>query len=194
MKETNPKVDAYLRKAERWQDEMKRLRTIVLDCELTEEFKWRQPCYMSGNRIVLLISAFKGYCALAFFKGVLLKDRDGILVAPGENSQAMRQIRFTDVRGIVEMEPVLKRYVREAIAVEEAGLKVKKHTELAIPEELQKRLDENPALKTAFEALTPGRRRAYVLHFSAAKQAKTRESRVERWTQHILDGKGMNDR
>lgn len=194
MKETNPKVDAYLRKAERWQDEMKRLRTIVLDCGLTEEFKWRQPCYMSGNRIVLLISAFKGYCALAFFKGVLLKDRDGILVAPGENSQAMRQIRFTDVRGIVEMEPVLKRYVREAIAVEEAGLKVKKHTELAIPEELQKRLDENRALKTAFAALTPGRRRAYVLHFSAAKQAKTRESRVERWTQHILDGKGMNDR
>jgi uncharacterized protein YdeI (YjbR/CyaY-like superfamily) len=192
----NPEVDAFLDKAGKWQQEMKQLRTIVLDCGLTEELKWRQPCYTFQRGNVVIISPFKEYCALGFFKGVLLKDAVGLLVAPGKHSQSQRQIRFTNVREIVEMAPVLKAYIREAMEVEKAGLKVKrrKTPEYTIPEEFQKKLDELPALKTAFEALTPGRQRAYVLYFSAAKQSKTRASRVEKWMQHILDGKGMNDR
>jgi uncharacterized protein YdeI (YjbR/CyaY-like superfamily) len=189
----NPKVDVFIRKAKKWQKEFEKLRTIVLECGLTEELKWYQPCYTFQGSIVLLISGFKEYCALAFFKGALLKDANRILIRPGENSQAVRQIRFAGVREIVRMEPVLKAYIREAIEVQKAGLKVKKNTKLIIPEEFQSKLDGIPALKTAFDALTPGRRRAYVLYFSGAKQSKTRESRVEKCMQQILNGKGFRD-
>jgi uncharacterized protein YdeI (YjbR/CyaY-like superfamily) len=189
----NPKVDVFIRKAKKWQKEFKKLRTIVLDCGLTEELKWYQPCYTFQGSIVLLISGFKEYCALAFFKGALLKDAKGILIRPGENSQSVRQIRFTNVREIVEMEPVLKAYIQEAIEAQRAGLKVKKNTKLILPEEFQNKLVEIPALKIAFDALTPGRRRAYVLYFSTAKQSKTRESRIEKCMQQILNGKGFRD-
>ena len=192
----NPKVDEYLSKAKKWQEEMGKLRMICLDCQLTEELKWNHPSYTYQKSIVVIIGAFKEYCALSFFKGALLKDPNGILVKPGENTQAVRMIRFTDVREIVEMEPTLKAYIYEAIEVEKAGLKVdfKQKKELVFPDELLTKFDENPALKTAFEALTPGRQRAYVLYCSAAKQSKTRESRVEKCMPRILDGKGLNDR
>lgn len=193
MNRMNPKVDEFLSRAEKWQEEMRKLRTILLDSQLTEELKWGHPCYTFQGNNVVIIGGFKEYCALTFVKGALLNDPEGILVKPGENTQAARVIRFTGVREIDEMEPTLKAYVHEAIEVERAGLKVEKVTELVIPEELQKKLDEVPALKTAFYALTPGRRRAYVLYFSAPKQSKTRESRVEKSMQRILDGKGLND-
>ena len=191
----NPKVDGYLRRAKKWQEEMKKLRRIVLACQLTEELKWGKPCYTFQKKIIVLIIGFKEHCVLLFSKGVLLKDASGILFKPGENSQAARQFRFTNVREIVEMETVLKAYVSEAIEVEKAGLKVKfkKNTELVFPEEFQNKLDKNHALKTAFDALTPGRQRAYNLYFSAAKQSKTRESRVEKCMWRILNGKGIND-
>jgi uncharacterized protein YdeI (YjbR/CyaY-like superfamily) len=168
---------------------------IILDCQLTEELKWGWPCYTFQKSNIVLINGFKEYCALLFFKGALLNDANGILIKIGENTQAGRQIRFTNVREIVEMEPILKAYIYEAIEVEKAGLKVnfKKNTELIFPEEFQNKLDENPALKTAFDALTPGRQRAYNLYFSAPKQSKTRESRVEKCMQQILNGKGLND-
>jgi len=169
---------------------------IILDCRLTEELKWGKPCYTFEKRSIVIIIGFKEYCALLFFKGALLNDANDILIKPGENTQAGRQIRFTSVREIVEMEPVLKAYIYEAIEMEKVGLKVtlEKTTEFTIPEEFQNRLDEIPALKTAFDALTPGRQRAYILYFSAPKQSKTRESRVEKCMQQILDGKGLNDR
>ena len=168
---------------------------IVLDCGLTEELKWGQPCYTFEKKNIVLIHGFKQYCALLFFKGAFLKDTDGILIQQTENVQAARQIRFTNVREIVDMETILKAYICEAIEVEKAGLKVdfKEKTELIFPEEFQKKLDEIPALKTAFDALTPGRQRAYILYFSAPKQSKTRESRVQKSMQQILDGKGLND-
>jgi uncharacterized protein YdeI (YjbR/CyaY-like superfamily) len=167
---------------------------ILLDCRLTEELKWGEPCYTFQGKNIVLIGAFKEYITLLFFKGALLKDTHGLLVAPG-NTQAGRQIRFTGVQEIIEMEPILKTYIHEAIEVEKAGLKVKlkKHSEYIVPEELQRKLDEIPALKTAFEALTPGRQRAYMFHISAPKQSKTRESRVEKCVPLILDGKGLND-
>jgi uncharacterized protein YdeI (YjbR/CyaY-like superfamily) len=195
MNEMNPKVDAFIGRAEKWQEEFKKLRSIALDCELTEEFKWGVPCYTFENKNILLIHGFKEYCAFLFVKGALLKDAKGILITQTENTQAARQIRFTNLREIIEMEPTLKAYISEAIEVEESGLKVdyKKTSEYTTPEEFQKKLDEIPALKTAFEALTPGRQRAYILYFSQPKQSKTRESRVERYMQHILDGKGLND-
>ena len=191
----NPQVDVYLSKAKKWQAEVEKLRMIVLDCELTEELKWGQPCYTFQESNIVMIGAFKEYCALMFCKGALLNDADGILVKPGENTQAGRQIRFASVRDIDEMEPMLKAYIHEAMEVEKAGLEVnfKKNAELIIPEEFQNKLDESPALKTAFGALTPGRQRAYVLYFSAPKQSKTRESRVEKYRQRILNGKGLND-
>jgi len=194
MNRLNPKVDGYLRKAKKWQKELAKLRMIVLDCPLTEEVKWRNPCYTFQKSNIVLIHAFKEYCALLFFKGALLKDAKSILIRPG-NMQAARQIRFTNVQEIAEMEPVLKAYIHEAIEVEKAGLKVKfkKTAEFAVPEEFQNKLDEIPALKTAFAALTPGRQRAYILYFSAAKQSKTRESRVEKCRRQILNGKGLND-
>ncbi|MDQ0496043.1 MULTISPECIES: YdeI/OmpD-associated family protein [Paenibacillus] len=194
--EMNPKVDVYLDKVKKWQEEMEKLRAIMLDCQLIEELKWGKPCYMFQNSNIAIIQGFKEHCALMFFKGALLKDPNGILIKPGEDTQAGRQIRFTNVEEIAEMETILKAYINEAIEVEKAGLKVdfKKSTELIFPEELQAKLDENPALKAAFAALTPGRQRAYVMHFSAPKQSKTRESRVEKCIQDILAGKGLNDR
>jgi uncharacterized protein YdeI (YjbR/CyaY-like superfamily) len=195
MNRMNPKVDVYLSEAKRWQKEFQELRRIILDCQLTEELKWGKPCYTFQQSNVAIIQGFKEYCALMFFKGALLNDANGILVKPGKNTQAGRQIRFTNVRDVVEMETILKAYIHEAIEVEKAGLKVefKKTAEYIIPEEFQSKLDEIPALKTAFDALTPGRRRAYILYFSAAKQSKTRESRVEKSVQQILNGKGLND-
>ncbi|TQR35675.1 YdeI/OmpD-associated family protein [Brevibacillus brevis] len=192
---TNPKVDEFLGKAKKWKAEYEKLRRIVLDCELTEDFKWMHPCYTFEKKNIVLIHGFKEYCALLFQKGALLKDPNGILIQQTENVQAARQIRFTSVEEIMEMESILKTYIQEAIEVEKAGLEVdfKKHEEYAIPEEFQNKLDEIPDLKTAFEALTPGRQRAYLLHFSAPKQAKTRESRVEKCMQQILEGKGLND-
>src|SRR5881392_3456974 len=191
----NPKVDFYFNKAKKWQEELEKLRTIVLDCGLTEELKWGVPCYTFQKSNIVLIHAFKEYCALLFFKGALLNDADGILIQQTKNVQAARQIRFTNVREIDKIEPILKAYIKEAIEVEKAGLKVnyKKTSEFKIPEEFQKKLDEIPALKTAFEALTPGRQRGYILYFSAPKRSKTRESRIEKCMQQILDGKGLND-
>ncbi|UHH07333.1 YdeI family protein [Bacillus subtilis] len=192
---TNPKVDEFLSKAKKWKEEFEKLRTIILDCELTEDFKWSHPCYTYHNKNIVLIHGFKEYCALLFHKGALLQDTDGILIQQTENVQAARQIRFTNVQEINEIENILKAYIHEAIEVEKAGLKVEvnKNIELNIPEELQKKFDEIPALKIAFEALTPGRQRAYTLYFSQAKQSKTRESRVEKYVQKILDGKGLKD-
>jgi uncharacterized protein YdeI (YjbR/CyaY-like superfamily) len=192
MNRMNPKVDEYLRKAKKWQEEMKKLRRISLDCGLTEELKWGKPCYTFQNSNVVIIQGFKEFCALLFCKGALLKDRHGILKKFGW--QAARRIPFTDVREILEMGPILRAYIFEAIEADKAGLKVnyKKKPE-PIPEELQNKLDEIPALKTAFNALTPGRQRAYILYFSAAKQSKTRESRVEKCMRQILNGRGLND-
>src|SRR5438128_11030876 len=191
----NLKVDFYFKKAGKWQDELAYLRTIVLDCGLTEVLKWGVPCYTLQQKNVVLIHDFKEYCALLFVKGALLKDPNNILIQQTENVQAARQIRFTNVPEIVEMEPILKAYIYEAIEVEKAGLKVnfKKTSEFKIPEEFQKKLDETPALKKAFAALTPGRQRGYLFYFSQPKQSKTRESRVEKCMQQILNGKGLND-
>ena len=191
----NPKVDFYFSKAKKWQGELEQLRMIVLDCQLTEELKWGVPCYTFQKSNIVLIHVFKEYCALLFFKGALLNDANGILIQQTKNVQAGRQIRFTNVREIVEMETILKAYIYEAIEVEKAGLKVnlKKTAAFTIPEEFQKKLDEIASLKTAFEDLTPGRQRAYILYFSAPKQSKTRELRVEKCIQQILNGKGLND-
>ncbi len=191
----NPKVDFYFNKSKNWQQELEQLRMTVLDCGLTEELKWGCPCYTFEKSNIVLIHVFKEYCALLFFKGALLNDANGILIQQTENVQVARQIRFTNVQEIVEMEPILKSYVYEAVEVEKTGLKVdlKKTTEFNIPEEFQHKLNEMPALKMAFEALTPGRQRAYLLHFSAPKQAKTRELRVEKSIQQILNGKGLDD-
>lgn len=191
----NPKVDEFLSEAKKWKEEYETLRKIVLDCELTEDFKWMNPCYTFEKKNIVLIHGFKEYCALLFPKGALLQDSHGILIQQTENVQGARQIRFTDVQEIAEKEAILKAYIYEAIEVEKAGLKVKakKPEELIIPEELQHKFDEIPALKDAFTTLTPGRQRAYILHFSAAKQSKTRASRVEKCIPNILNGKGLND-
>jgi len=195
MNKTNPKVDGFLTKAKKWRGEFERLRRICLDCGLTEELKWGKPCYMYQGSNIVLIHGFEDYCALLFFKGALLKDPKKILVQQTENVQAARQIRFTNIREIVEMEPILKAYVKEAIEAEKAGLEVtyKKTSEFAIPEEFQNRLDDSPALKTAFHALTPGRQRGYLLYFSAGKKSKTRAARIEKCVHQILEGKGLND-
>ncbi len=191
----NPKVDFFFNKAKKWQEEFEKLRMIILDCGLTEELKWGQPCYTLQNKNIVLMHGFKEYCALLFMKGALLNDSKGILIQQTENVQAARQIRFTNVGEIVKLETILKAYIHEAIEVEKAGLKVKlkKTSEFKIPEEFQSKLDKSTALKTAFEALTPGRQRAYIFYFSQPKQSKTRESRVEKCMQQILDGKGLND-
>jgi uncharacterized protein YdeI (YjbR/CyaY-like superfamily) len=191
----NPKVDAILSKTKKWREEFEALRKIVLACQLTEELKWGQPCYTFQDKNIVLIHGFKEYCALLFMKGALLKDAKGILIQQTENVQAARQIRFTSVRQIIELKPVLKAYIREAIEVERAGLKVKlkKTSEFTVPEEFQAKLNKLPALKKAFAALTPGRQRGYLLHFSGAKQSKTRESRVEKCIPQILKGKGLED-
>jgi uncharacterized protein YdeI (YjbR/CyaY-like superfamily) len=188
----NPKVDEYLRKAKKWQQEMTKLRRISLDSGLTEELKWGKPCYTFQTSNIVIIQGFKEFCALLFCKGALLKDPNGVLKKFGW--QAARRIPFTNVREIVEMEPILKAHICEAIEAEKAGLKVnyKKNPE-PIPEELQNKLDEIPALKAAFDALTPGRQRGYILYFSGAKQSKTRASRVKKCMPQILKGKGLND-
>lgn len=191
----NPKVDEFLSKTKKWKEEYETLRKIILDCELTEDYKWMNPCYTFEEKNIVLMHGFKEYCALLFPKGALLRDSHGVLIQQTENVQGARQIRFTNVQEIVEKEAMLKAYIYEAIEVEKAGLKVKakKPEELIIPEELQHKFDEIPALKDAFTTLTPGRQRAYILHFSAAKQSKTRESRVEKCVPNILNGKGLND-
>lgn len=193
----NPKVEFYFSKEKKWKNEFEKLRTIVLDCGLTEELKWGQPCYTFEKGNVVLIHGFKEYCALLFFKGALLKDARGILIQQTKNVQAARQVRFTDVREIDKLKKILKAYIYEAMEVEEAGLKVpvKKTSEYAIPEEFKKKLSakDGRALKTAFETLTPGRQRAYLLFFSAPKQSKTKEARIEKCVPQILKGKGLND-
>jgi len=191
----NPKADFFFDKDTQWKKEYGKLRTLILDCGLTEELKWGCPCYTFEGRNIVLIHGFKEYCALLFFKGALLNDPDDILIQQTENVQAARQIRFINLKEIVKMGRTLKTYIYEAIEVERAGLqvKLKKTKEFAIPEEFQKRLDKSSTLRTAFEALTPGRQRGYLLYFSAAKQPKTRESRIEKYKQHILDGKGLED-
>jgi uncharacterized protein YdeI (YjbR/CyaY-like superfamily) len=191
----NPKVDFYFNKSINWQQELETLRKIILEVELTEELKWGVPCYTFQKNNILLIHEFKEYCAMLFMKGALLSDSEGILIQQTENVQAARQIRFTNVQQIIELAPTIKTYIYEAIEIEKAGLKVelKKPSEFKISEEFQHKLDENPALKSAFEALTPGRQRGYLLHFSSPKQAKTREARVEKCMPLIFEGKGLTD-
>jgi uncharacterized protein YdeI (YjbR/CyaY-like superfamily) len=191
----NPKIDIYISKADKWREEMEKLRTILLNSQLTEELRWGKPCYRFQKSNVVIILPLKEYCALLFCKGALLKDASGILIKPGENTQAARQIRFASVREIGEVEHILQSYIDEAIEVEKVGLEViyKETTDFVIPEEFLKQLAKSPALKTAFEALTPGRQRGYILYFSAPKQSKTRESRIEKWMPRILNGKGLND-
>jgi uncharacterized protein YdeI (YjbR/CyaY-like superfamily) len=195
MNNLNPKVDWYFTKAGKWQKEIETLRTIALDCDLTEVLKWGCPCYTFGKSNIVLIHVFKEYCAFLFFKGALLKDPKGILVQQTENVQAARQIRFTNLQEITKLKKVLKAYIYEAVEVEEKGLKVnlKKTAEFKMPDEFQKELKKSPALKKAFYALTPGRQRGYLLYFSSAKQSKTRESRIEKYRQQILDGMGLED-
>jgi uncharacterized protein YdeI (YjbR/CyaY-like superfamily) len=196
MTRMNPKVDWFFQKAQKWQEAVEILRVIALDSELTEELKWGCPCYVLENNNIVLIHTFKDYCALLFFKGALFKDPENILVQQTKNVQSARQLRFTSAREIVELQPVIKAYIAEAIAVEQSGLEVtlKTTTEFGVPEELQLKFDEIPELKTAFDALTPGRQRGYILHFSEAKQSKTRTSRIEKSMPHILNGKGLDDR
>jgi len=191
----NPKVDWYFSKNEKWQKEIEKLRTIILDCGLTEELKWGCPCYTFEKSNIVLIHVFKEYCAVLFFKGALLNDPNGILVQQTKNVQSARQVRFTNVPEVIVKEKILKAYIYEAIEVERAGLKVKlkKTSEYKIPEEFQKKLDKTAALKTAFYALTPGRQRGYIYYFSQPKQSKTREARVEKYSKQILKGKGLDD-
>jgi uncharacterized protein YdeI (YjbR/CyaY-like superfamily) len=191
----NPTVDFYFNKAQKWEEEIKKLRLILLDCHLVEELKWGCPCYRFQGSNIALIHVFKEYCAVLFFKGALLKDPQQALIQQTKNVQAARQMRFTNMQQVTDIEPVLKAYILEAVEVEEAGLKVplKKTAAYSIPDEFQKKLDEIPVLKTAFQALTPGRQRAYLLHFSQPKQSTTRESRIEKSIPAILDGKGLNE-
>jgi len=191
----NPKVDWFFDQASQWQEAYEKLRTICLDCGLTEELKWGQPCYTYNKSNIVLIHGFNEYCALLFFKGVLLKDHEGILIQQTENVQVPRQLRFTNAVEIVELAPVIKAYIKEAIEVEKAGLKVelKKTADFKMAEEFQYKLDHIPALKAAFEALTPGRQKGYLLYFSQAKQSKTRAERVEKYIPQILSGKGLDD-
>jgi len=192
----NPKVDAYVTKVKKWREETEKLRTILLDCQLTEELKWSKPCYTFQENNVVIIQGFKEYCALLFFKGVLLKDPNGILKKTGVNTRVGRQIRFINSREIAAMKPILKKYINQAIDVEKAGLKVSpaEKTELILPQEFRNKFRKDPELKAAFNALTPGRQRAYSFYFSAPKQSKTRKSRIEKCMSHIFNGKGLNDR
>ena len=195
MNGMNPKVDFYFSEGKKWQAEFKLLRTIILDCQLTEELKWGVPCYTFQKKNVVLIHGFKEYCAILFIKGALLKDANSILIQQTENVQAARQVRFTNVQEIVKQEAILKAYIQEAIAVEKAGLKVnyKKAAEFSVPKEFQNELDGNPALRDAFYALTPGRQRAYLFYFSQPKLSKTRDARVDKSIDPILEGLGIND-
>ena len=192
---TNPKVDWYFKKEEKWHDEIGKLRTIALDCGLEEVLKWGCPCYTLNGSNIVLIHVFKEYCAYLFFKGALMQDTQGILIQQTENVQSARQVRFTSVEEIAEMKPTLKAYIKEAIEIEKSGAKVelKKTSEYTVPDEFQEKLDSIPALKKAFEALTPGRQRGYLYYFSQPKTSKTREARVEKYMPHIMDGKGIDD-
>ncbi|WP_027084577.1 YdeI/OmpD-associated family protein [Cohnella panacarvi] len=192
----NTKIDPFFSKAKQWKEEFGKLRDIVLDCELTEDFKWMHPCYTHNGKNVVLIHGFKEYCALLFHKGALLKDSHGILIQQTENVQAARQLRFTSAEQIDEMQLIIKTYIDEAIEVEKAGLQVefKKTADYEVPEELENKFVELPDLKAAFEALTPGRQKGYLYYFSGAKQSKTRESRIEKYIPHILNGKGIDDK
>ena len=196
MGKTNPDVDACFTGAGRWREVMERLRSIVLSRDLTEELKWRQACYTHGGKNVAIISEFNDYCVLSFFKGSLLSDPHGVLTAPGEHSQATRQFRFTSVDQVTEREAVITAYLDEAIEVERSGATVpfKTTEEFELPDELQARLEDDPEFKSAFDALTPGRQRGYILHFSQPKQSKTRSARIEKHAQRILEGKGLRDR
>jgi uncharacterized protein YdeI (YjbR/CyaY-like superfamily) len=191
----NPTVDFFFDETQKWQKELEQLRKIALDCQLTEELKWGTPCYTYQGSNIVLIQAFKDYCAFLFFKGALLKDTDGILIQQSDNVQAARQIRFTNLKEVIDLNTILKTYIYQAIEIERAGLKVilKKTSDFPVSEEFQKKLDENPHVEKAFKALTPGRQRAYLLHFSQPKQAKTREARVEKLVPLILEGKGLKD-
>ncbi|MBC2148015.1 YdeI/OmpD-associated family protein [Listeria booriae] len=193
---TNPKVEEYVNKAKKWQAEYKQLRAYALDCDLSEDIKWKHPCFMYEDNNIVLAHGFKEYCALLFMKGVLMKDPNGILVQQTENVQSARQIRFKNLEEIIEMEDIIKAYIKEAIEVEKSGAQVafKKEEEFPVPEELDQKFAEMPALKEAFEKLTPGRQRAYLLYFAAPKQSKTRVSRIDKYTDRILDGIGLNDR
>lgn len=188
-------MEDFLKREKKWKREFEKLRQIILDCGLNEDYKWMHPCYTINGKNVVLIHGFKEYCALLFHKGALLQDPHHILVQQSENTQAARQIRFTNVQVIIQMEDVLKEYIQNAIEVEKSGLKIefKDTSEYTVPEELQQKFDEMPALKEAFESLTPGRQKAYLLYFSKAKQSKTRMNRIEKYMQKILDGKGLND-
>jgi uncharacterized protein YdeI (YjbR/CyaY-like superfamily) len=191
----NPRVDFFFNKETKWQQEFKELRTIALDCGLTEELKWGQACYSLEDRNIVLIHGFKDYCAYLFFKGALMKDPKKILIQQTENVQAARQVRFTSLAEVKKLRTTLKSYIKEAIELENSGAKVafKPTREFAMPEEFKARLKAMPALKNAFEALTPGRQRGYLLYFSSAKQAKTREARIEKYVKQILKGKGLED-
>ncbi|MBC1805257.1 YdeI/OmpD-associated family protein [Listeria booriae] len=193
---TNPKVEEYVNKAKRWQAEYKQLRAYALDCDLSEDIKWKHPCFMYEDNNIVLAHGFKEYCALLFMKGVLMKDPNGILVQQTANVQSARQIRFKNLEEIIEMKDIIKAYIKEAIEVEKSGAQVafKKEEEFPVPEELDQKFAEMPALKEAFEKLTPGRQRAYLLYFAAPKQSKTRVSRIDKYTDRILDGIGLNDR
>ena len=190
----NPKVDAYIRRSQKWPEEMAGLRPTLLGCGLTEEIKWGKPCYGHGGKNIAILQEMNDFLALMFFKGALLNDPEGILEEQGPNSRSARRIRFTSLEDVARLTDTVRAYINEAIAVEEAGLKVGPAPEPILVAELQSRLDQDPALKAAFEALTPGRRREYNLYFSGAKQASTRAARVERYVQKILDGKGFRDR
>lgn len=192
----NPKVEKFLSRADNWQKEINQLRQICLDCELKEELKWKKPCYTFQGNNIAIIQPFNQSCALMFFKGILLKDSDGLMEKPGKNSRIDRRFSFTSLKEIVEMESIIKSYIHEAIEVEKKDLKIpeRETEELDFPEEFQKKMDENSALKNAFKALTPGRQRAYNLYFSGAKQSKTRKRRIEKYIPKIMDGKGLNDR
>lgn len=191
----NPKVDWYFNKAKKWQQEIKLLRSIIIDCQLSEELKWGVPTYTYKKSNIVLIHTFKEYCAILFPKGVLLKDKKRVLIQQTENVQSARQIRFTSMQEIVKLNDVIKYYTFEACEVENLGLKVelKKTKDYKMPEEFQKKLDEIPSLKTAFEALTPGRQRAYIFYFTQPKQSKTRTARIEKYLQQIFKGHGLND-
>lgn len=194
MNKINPKVDKYISKTKKWQQEIEQLRMICLDCKLTEALKWGKPCYSFQENNIAIIQPFKKFCAFMFFKGVLLKDPEDILEKPGENSRIARRVSFASVEEIAEMEPILKSYIQEAIEVEKAGLEVEvEEKREPVPEELQQKFEENPDLKTAFNDLTPGRQRGYILYFSDAKQSKTRKRRVEKYVDKILDGKGLRE-
>ena len=195
MNEPNTKVESFFNKAKKWKDEYDKLRSIALSCNLTEDYKWMHPCYTLDNKNIVLIHGFKEYCALLFFKGVLMNDPEGILIQQTEDVQAGRQIRFTNVQEVVDQEPILKEYIQEAIKVEKSGVKIRKKQtdEYEVPDEFQDKLDTFPDLRNAFESLTPGRQRAYLYYFSKAKQSKTRASRVEKFIPKILSGKGLDD-